>query len=253
MGKLANKVAIIAGGASGIGAQTARQFAQEGACVVVGDLNETRAKVLAQSICADGGRAIGVGCDISEEASVKHLIASCVEHFGGLDIMHVNAADMRSLLEDTNVLDVDMDIYDRTMAVNMRGHFLCTRYAVPELLARGGGSIIYLSSAAAFMGEPERVCYAMSKSGLHALMRHVATSWGKQGIRANVIAPGFVITDDNRAGMEGAFSEQVLAITRSRRLGEARDIASAAVFLASDDGEWVNAQVMGVDGGVLLR
>lgn len=253
MSKLLDKVAIVAGGSAGIGAVTVRHLAREGAAVVIGDLDGARAQRLAADISAEGGRALGVQCDISEDASVAALVRAALDSFGGVDLMHVNAADMRSLLEDTQVVDVPLEIFERTMAVNLRGHFLCTRHAVPALLERGGGAIVYTSSAAAFMGEPERVCYAMSKSGTHALMRHVASAWGKQGIRANVIAPGFVITDDNRPMMSEEFKQQVLAITRSPRLGEPEDISAAVVYLASREGEWVNGQVLGIDGGVLLR
>ncbi|MEJ6654486.1 MAG: SDR family oxidoreductase [Pseudomonas sp.] len=253
MQKLLDKVAVVAGGGAGIGAVTVRHLAREGAAVVIGDLDGARAESLAAAIRAEGGRAEGVQCDISEDASVAALVKAAVDRFGGLNLMHVNAADMRSLLEDTSAVDVPLEIFDRTMAVNLRGHFLCTRHAVPALLERGGGAIVYTSSAAAFMGEPERVCYAVSKSGIHALMRHVASAWGKQGIRANVIAPGFVITDDNRHMMSEEFKDQVLAITRSPRLGEPDDISAAVVYLASREGEWINGQVLGIDGGVLLR
>lgn len=253
MQRLQGKVAIVAGGAAGIGAVTARDLTREGAAVVIGDLDGDRAESLAASLREEGARALGVECDISDEASVAALVKTAVDHFGGLDLMHVNAADMRSLLEDTNVLEVPLEIFDRTMAVNLRGHFLCTRHAVPALLERGGGAIIYMSSAAAYMGEPERVCYGISKSGILALMRHVASAWGNQGVRANVIAPGLVITDDNRQGMGEEFQNQVLAITRSPRLGRPEDISGAVVYLASRDGEWINGQVLGVDGGVLLR
>ena len=253
MPKLLNKVAIVAGGGAGIGAVIVRHLAREGAAVVIGDLDGARAQRLAADIRAEGGRALGVQCDISEDASVAALVRAALDSFGGVDLMHVNAADMRSLLEDTQVVDVPLEIFERTMAVNLRGHFLCTRHAVPALLERGGGAIVYTSSAAAFMGEPERVCYAMSKSGTHALMRHVASAWGKQGIRANVITPGLVITDDNRHMMSEEFKQQVLAVTRSPRLGEPEDISAAVVYLASREGEWVNGQVLGIDGGVLLR
>lgn len=253
MHKLLDKVAVVAGGGAGIGAVTVERLAREGAAVVIGDLDGERAESLAQCIRAEGGQALGVRCDISDDASVAALIAVAVAEFGGIDLMHVNAADMKSLLQDSNVLDVPLEIFDRTMAVNLRGHFLCTRHAVPALLERGGGAIIYISSAAAFMGEPERVCYGMSKSGLHGLMRHVASAWGKQGIRANVIAPGLVITDENGPTMPEQFKQEVLSVTRSRRLGQSQDIAGAVAFLASDDGEWINGQVLGVDGGVYLR
>jgi NAD(P)-dependent dehydrogenase (short-subunit alcohol dehydrogenase family) len=156
-------------------------------------------------------------------------------------------------VHDSDAVDVPLEIYDRTLAVNLRGHLLCTRHAMPALLARGGGALVYTSSGAAFMGEPSRVAYAMAKSGLHALLRHVASRWGKQGIRANAVAPGLVMTETVRRAMSEEACAQVLAITRSPRLGTPEDIAAAVAFLLSDEAEWINGQVISVDGGVTLR
>ena len=188
-----------------------------------------------------------------DEASVARLVATAVEGFGGLDGIHVNAADLEAVVQDSDVCDVPLEIFDRTLQVNLRGHLLCTRHALPALLTRGGGSIVYTSSGAAFMGEPERVAYAVSKSGVHALVRHVASRWGKRRIRANAVAPGLVMTDPVRRSMTPAQIESVLAITRSDRLGEPADIAAAVAFLCSDDGAWINGQVLSVDGGVTMR
>jgi len=121
------------------------------------------------------------------------------------------------------------------------------------LLKRGGGAIVYTSSGAAYVGEPERVSYAVSKSGINALMRHVASRWGKDGIRSNAIAPGLVLTDGSRASMDAEAQERMLALGRSTRLGTPDDIASMVALLFSDDGEWVNGQVISVDGGITMR
>lgn len=215
---------------------------------MIGDLVGDSAQAVAQRIKACGGRALGVQCDISEDASVAALVAAALDTFGGLDLLHANAADMGAILRDTTVLDVPLEIFDRTIAVNLRGYLLCTRHA-----QRGGGAIVYTSSAAAFMGEPERVCYAISKSGIHALMGHVASAWGKEGIRANVIAPGLVLTETIRDQLPAQFKADVLERGRSLRLGEVTDIAAAVAFLASADGEWINGQVISVDGGVSMR
>lgn len=250
---LTDKVFIIAGGGSGIGAATALRLAEEGAAVVVGDLREDNARQTAARIASTGGRALGVQFDITSEESVQALVAAALSAYGGLDGMHVNAADLEAIFSDTDAASVPLEIFDRTLAVNLRGHLLCTRHALPELLRRGGGSLVYTSSGAAFMGEPQRVSYAVSKSGMHAIVRHVATRWGKQGVRANAVAPGLVMTDATRGGMSEQERAAVLAIGRSPRLGEPRDIAAAVAFLMSDDGEWVNGQVISVDGGVTLR
>jgi NAD(P)-dependent dehydrogenase (short-subunit alcohol dehydrogenase family) len=154
---------------------------------------------------------------------------------------------------DSNVLDIDLAIWDRTQAVNLRGFLLCTRHVVPQFLERGAGAIVYTSSAASFVGEPERPAYAAAKSGVNALMRHVASRFGKQHIRANAIAPGLVISDQMSEVIPHELQQRSLKGTRSWRLGHPRDIAAMVAFLLSDDGEWVNGQVISVDGGVTLR
>ncbi|MEY2453941.1 MAG: hypothetical protein QOD92_3515, partial [Acidimicrobiaceae bacterium] len=139
------------------------------------------------------------------------------------------------------------------MQVNLRGFLLCTRHVIPELVKSGGGAIVYTSSAAAFVGEPARPAYAAAKSGVNALMRHVASKWGKQHIRANAIAPGLVVSDQMSEVIPKDMQDRTLKGTRSWRLGHPRDIAAMVAFLLSDDGEWVNGQVISVDGGVTLR
>ena len=253
MHMLADKVFIVAGGGSGIGEATAVRLARHGARVVVGDLRDGLAHEVAARIVASGGEATPQVFDIVEEASVRALVSRAVDRYGGLDGIHINAADLDAVIHDSDAVDVPLAIYDRTLEVNLRGHLLCTRHAVPALLARGGGAIVYTSSGAAFMGEASRVAYAMAKSGLHALLRHVASRWGKQGIRANAVAPGLVMTDAVRRAMSEEACAQVLAITRSPRLGEPEDIAAAVAFLLSDDAIWINGQVLSVDGGVTLR
>src|SRR5687768_12684362 len=243
---MTGKVFVVAGGGSGIGEATAQTLARHGARVVVGDHRPGPAHEVARQITASGCEASAQAFDITDETSVRALIASAVDRYGGLDGIHVNAADL-------DAVDVPLEIYDRTLAVNLRGHLLCTRHAMPALLARGGGALVYTSSGAAFMGEPSRVAYAMAKSGLHALLRHVASRWGKQGIRANAVAPGLVMTETVRRAMSEEACAQVLAITRSPRLGTPEDIAAAVAFLLSDEAEWINGEVISVDGGVTLR
>lgn len=250
---LGDKVFIVAGGGSGIGAASAERLAEEGAAVVIGDLRLENAQQVAGRILAAGRRAQAVQFDVTDENSVRALVGTAVRAFGGLDGMHINAADLDAILSDTDAETVPLAIFDRTLAVNLRGHLLCTRHALPALLKRGGGSLVYTSSGSAFMGEPQRVSYGVSKSGMHAIVRHVATRWGKQGVRANAVAPGLVMTDPVRRGLTEQEHQGVLAITRSARLGEPRDIAAAVAFLLSDDAEWINGQIVSVDGGVTMR
>ena len=250
---LKDKVFIVAGGGSGIGAATAQRLAEEGAAVVVGDIHQENARQVAGEIVAGGGKALAVQFDMAIDTSVGALVSAAVEKFGGLDGMHVNAADLVAIKSDTDALSVPLDIFDRTLAVNLRGHLLCTRHALPELLKRGGGSMVYTSSAAAYFAGPQRVSYGMSKSGLHSLVRHVATRWGKEKVRSNAIAPGLVMTDTLRRGLPE--QEQRAHVTRalSWRLGEGKDIAAAVAFLLSSDGEWITGQVLCVDGGLTVR
>jgi NAD(P)-dependent dehydrogenase (short-subunit alcohol dehydrogenase family) len=250
---LKDKAVIVAGGATGIGAATALRLAQEGASVVIGDIDLHSAQALAQEIEDAGGAAIAVAFDIADDASVKNLVDTAVERYGGIDGMHANAADMSLLPKDGDALGLSLDLWDRTMAVNLRGHLLCTRNAVPALLARGGGAIVYTSSGAAYVGEPARVAYAVAKSGINALMRHVASRWGKEGIRANAVAPGVVMTENALRTMLAERRSMLLSQTRSARLGRTGDIATMIAMLMSDDGEWINGQVVSVDGGITMR
>jgi NAD(P)-dependent dehydrogenase (short-subunit alcohol dehydrogenase family) len=228
------------------------RLAEEGCKVVVGDLSDEASAVVA-AIKAAGGDAISCSVDISDDKSVEGLITSANEAYGGVDLFHANAADLSIIMSDTNVLDIDLDIWDHTMAVNLRGFLLCTRHAIPQFQERGGGAIVYTSSAASFVGEPERPAYAAAKSGVNALMRHVASRFGKHHIRANAIAPGLIVSDRMREVMPQALLDGTLKGTRSWRLGHPTDIAAMVAFLLSDDGEWVNGQVISVDGGVTLR
>ena len=252
---LQDKVAVVAGGAGGIGTATSLRLGEEGARVVVGDLNEAAAKDVADRITKAGGTAIAVPFDISDEDSVRALVGAAVDTFGGVDVCHANAADLSVpvIMGDTDALSIDLAIWDRTMQVNLRGFLLCTRHAIPSMLERGGGAIVYTSSAASFVGEPARPAYAAAKSGVNALMRHVASKYGKQHVRANAIAPGLVVSDEMSEVIPEDLQKRTLRGTRSWRLGHPRDIAAMVAFLLSDDGEWINGQVISVDGGVTLR
>jgi NAD(P)-dependent dehydrogenase (short-subunit alcohol dehydrogenase family) len=196
---------------------------------------------------------VAAAFDIRDDVSVKALIDLTVRTYGGLDFLHANAADLSLCMNDTDAVDVALDLFDRTIAVNLRGHLLCTRHAIPEIEKRGGGAIVYTSSGAAYVGEPLRVSYAISKSGINALMRHVASRWGRQGIRANAIAPGLVMTENALANVDDETRVAMIETGRSERLGRPEDIAAMVALLFSDDGEWINGQVVSVDGGITLR
>jgi NAD(P)-dependent dehydrogenase (short-subunit alcohol dehydrogenase family) len=251
MGRHTGKVAVCAGSATGMGAETAFRLASEGATVVIGDVNLEAAEALADRIRSAGGDAAAQKFDIADEASVDELIQGAARRYGGLDLMHVNAADLGVIRKDRDALSTDLAVFDRSIEVNLRGHLLCTRAAIPLMLARGRGSIVYTSSNAAKTASPIQVGYYVSKTALNGLMRHVATRWGPEGIRANAICPGFVPTDTVVRNMGEAMMEQVRK--RAPSLGKVEDIAALVTFLLSDEAEWINGQAISIDGGSVMH
>jgi NAD(P)-dependent dehydrogenase (short-subunit alcohol dehydrogenase family) len=192
---LAGKVVVVAGGGSGIGAAVAQRGAEEGASVVVGDLDHERAEGVAARINASGGRAVAVEFDIATETGAELLIDAAVDQFGGVDCVHVNAADMSRTgvggESDQTIESVPLELFDHTLAVDLRGHVLVTRRVLRELVARGGGAIVYTSSVTAFLGEPTRPSYAMAKSGLLGLgPPRSARQCGGAGVDRQGGAPG---------------------------------------------------------------
>jgi NAD(P)-dependent dehydrogenase (short-subunit alcohol dehydrogenase family) len=254
-GKLDGKVAIVTGAASGIGRATAHALAAEAASVVVADLNADGAARVAAEIASAGGRAVAQPTDVADEASVAALVAAAVRAFGGLDVLHNNAAasDPALLSRDLDIVDLDVAVLDRTLAVNLRGPMLGCKHAIPRMLERGGGAIVNTSSAAALVGDPVRTAYGASKAALDSLTRYVATQYGKRGIRCNSIAPGVIATPALAANVP---PEQIAVYERSHltpRLGRPEDIAAAVVFLVSDDAAFITGQTLCVDGGLLAH
>lgn len=260
--RLQDKRVVIVGSATGIGAAVARRVASERAIVCLADVDFTAAEGVADTLIQQGCRAFAVPIDISDEDSVKQAFAGAIKELGGLDAVHVNAADMRALASDSDVLAEDLEIFDRIIRVNLRGHFLCTRAALPAILEAGGGAIVYTSSGSADVGEPVRPAYAVSKSGLHALMRHVASRWGRDGVTANAIAAGFTMTPERRAKLAAgkgagnaseALMDELRKRTPSPRFGEVDDHASMVALLLSEEGKWINGQVIHINGGSFMR
>jgi NAD(P)-dependent dehydrogenase (short-subunit alcohol dehydrogenase family) len=245
---LKDKVIIVAGGATGIGAATARRLAEEDAKVVVGDINADAAKQTAEAI---GGRHLEF--DIASEGACQALVELAVTEFGGLDGLFTVAADTSKETlgrdSESDLLTVPLDVWQRTLDVNLSGTFLMTRSALPALLSRGGGSIVNTLSGLVFYGSPIRPAYLASKGALIALTRHVANRWGKEGIRCNAVAPGFVLTEQVAHNVPQEERDMILAATKSSRHGRPEDIASTVSFLLSDDAEWINGQMHLVNGG----
>jgi NAD(P)-dependent dehydrogenase (short-subunit alcohol dehydrogenase family) len=247
------KVALCIGSARGIGARTAERLAAGGAKVVIGDIDLASAERTVRGIREAGGEAMALPCDISDESAVAAFVEAAVEKHGGVDLAHLNAADVATGAKDMDLLTADLSLFDRTIAVNLRGNLVCTRQIVPHMLRRGRGAIVYTSSDAVYTTGQSLFFYRMSKAGLNSLMRQVASRWGSQGIRANVVSPGFILMDEGEHLMDDAFQQAHLAATPSTRLGETRDVAAMAEFLLSDLAEWVNGQVISVNGGYQMR
>ncbi|OCC22601.1 oxidoreductase [Croceicoccus estronivorus] len=253
--RLEGKCFIVVGAGTGIGAATVKRLASEGAKVCVADINGDAARGVAEQVLSHGGSAFAVTVDITDADSVKAAFDEAVARLGRLDGAHINAADLRVIFEDSNAIDIDMAVFDRTIDVNLRGHLRCAKEALPHLLANGGGALIFTTSDAGDAGEPVRPSYATSKSGLNALMRHIASRWGRESITSNCVAPGFVMTPEMIAG--GQVPKEVLEefsrATPAPRVGKVEDIAAMVALLLSEDGRWVNGQVIHVDGGAIMK
>jgi NAD(P)-dependent dehydrogenase (short-subunit alcohol dehydrogenase family) len=248
---LSGKVGVIAGGGRGIGAATAKRLAEEGAAIVVGDIVVDWAQEAAAGIRAAGGRAVGVRLDGTDAQSQAEFVQTALREFGRLDFFHSNLAG--GTQGDVDALDCPVEVLDRSFAINTRSHFLATQAALPAMIERGGGAMIYTSSGAAAAGNAWQVAYPMTKNAIHALVRHVARKFGKQGIRANGVSPGVVLTEAVAQHMSEQQVEASRKSTPHVRLGKPEDIAAAVAFLASEDGEWVNGQIWHVNGGTIQR
>lgn len=253
MRRLEGKSLLVAGG-GGIGGGLARRYAQEGANVVLGDLSLEPAAALVEEIAASGGSAIATKLDGADEASIGAAVALARKTFGGLDGIHVNFATFVDRGEDIGVEELALEDFDETLRVNLRGYYLCTKVALPAILERGGGAVVYTSSPAACKGEPTRVAYAVSKAGVHALMRHVASRYGARGVRANCIMPGSTLHPRLERELDAKTKEWCLSLALLKsRLGRPEDIAAMSALLMSEEGSYITGQVISVDGGVTMR
>jgi NAD(P)-dependent dehydrogenase (short-subunit alcohol dehydrogenase family) len=246
MGRLEGKVAIVTGAGSGIGEATARLMAQEGASVVVADIDVAAAERVAGEL----GSAVVAEVDVSEESSVVRMIETAVESFGGLDVLHNNASDASTAAADKDIVTLDMAVFDRLVAVNLKGVVMGCKHAIPHMLARGGGSIVNTASVEGLMGRRVRAAYGASKAGVVLLTKSVAAQYGPRGIRCNAVAPGLVLTP----AIQNHYTtpEQIeasLAIYPMPRLCRPEDVANAVLFLASDEAAFVNGTTLMVDGG----
>lgn len=251
MTRLAGKVAIITGASSGIGAETAVQFAAHGATVVAVARNRERVQAVVERIKASGGQALAVVADISDEAQIAALVEQTIATYGRIDVLHNNAAltDPDTMSKDGAIAAIDAAVWDRVMAVNLRGPMLCSKHVIPHMLRQGGGSIIFTGSGKGTEGDLAQPAYGASKAGLINFSQNIATQYGKQGIRSNIMVVGLVMTESLDANFPAPVKAMIESHHLTPYLGKPRHIADVAVFLASDESAFVTGHAMHVDGG----
>jgi len=243
--RLADRVAIITGGGSGIGRATALRFAAEGARVLVSDIDAAAAEAVAREILDLNGAAVAVTADVSSAADAEMLAARAVAEYGQLDILHNNAGISRP---GPFVGDAEETYWDAVMAVNLKGVFLCSKYAVREMLKGGRGSIVNTASIMGLVGLPGNAAYSASKGGVVQFTKSMALEYASQGIRVNCIAAGWIDTPLNTE-LDPKITKWALRETPLGRWGSASDVAAAALYLASDDAAFVTGTTLVLDGG----
>ncbi len=249
-GRLSGKVALITGGASGIGRESALLFASEGARVLIADLDVAAGNATATAIAKAGGEARAIRCDVAHGADLEAAVAAAERHFGALHVLFNNAGIFPA--RDGSPVDTPDDVFDQVIAVNLKGVFLGCKYGIPALLRAGGGSIINTASFVAVVGAAtSQIAYTASKGGVLAMTREISVEYARRGIRANALCPGPVNTPllaEFLAAPE-ARARRFVHIPMGR-LAEAGEIARAALFLASDESSYVTGSTFLVDGGI---
>lgn len=249
-GRLAGKVAVVTGAAQGIGRAYALALASEGASVATVDVQDAGAKEAAAEITGAGGSAVGIATDVSDSAATERMAAEVVAAFGGIDIL-INNAAIYAGLKLGDPFAVDPGEWDRVMAVNVRGPWLCSRAVTPSMRERGGGRIVNQSSVAAW-GGPSLLHYAVSKAAVIGLTRSLAKFLGPDRITVNALAPGFMETDATRSIIPGDRLDQLVGMQPIRRMGTPDDLTGALIYLCSDEAAFITGQVLVVDGGTIM-
>jgi len=248
MGRVQGKVALVTGAASGIGLSAAALMAKEGAKVVMADFNIEGAKEAADKINNQGGEASAVFLDASKEESIKSAIDYTVEQYGTINVLYNNVG-VTNLQKDLDVVNIDLDEWDRLMNVNAKSVLLGARFAIPHMIEAGGGSIINTASMAAFSGDALRTAYGASKAAVANLTRYIATQYGKHRIRCNGVAPGLILTPAAKNNMPEAVLNIFEKFNALPYHGEADDIGYTVLFLASDESKFITGQTIEVEGG----
>lgn len=250
---LKDKVFVFAG-AGGIAEGVARFLGKGGAKIVVGDIVRENADRCAQVAIAAGGDGRGTAMDISNSEDVKNLIDLAISTYGKINGLFNVAAniDPEEVAKDTNPVDIDIADWQRTIDINLTGFLLTCKFAIPHILEVGGGSIVNTISDAVYAGMPDKVSYSVTKAGIGALTRNIASRFGKLGIRCNSVSPGLVLTETGLKN-SGHLVEAVLQMIPSSRIGKPEDIGSLVAFLLSDLSEWITGQSICVDGGAVMK
>jgi NAD(P)-dependent dehydrogenase (short-subunit alcohol dehydrogenase family) len=249
MALLDGKVALVTGAAGSIGSETALALAEQGARVVLTDLRAPELEAVTDRLKGQGHVVACKAGDITVDDDIRSVVEFAVATFGGVDVLDNNAGATGFSSRDLDIPDMSVELWDQVQSINARGPMLFCKYAIPSMLARGGGSIVNISSGQSLSGDVSNFAYAAGKAALNALTRHLATAYSPSGIRVNAIAAGLII----QPGMEQRLPAHIQNIFLSHclvpRLGTPRDIANMVVFLASDLSSYVTGQVLAVDGG----
>jgi NAD(P)-dependent dehydrogenase (short-subunit alcohol dehydrogenase family) len=249
MKRLQGKIAIVTGGGGGIGSAVVRRFVSEGAKVAVADVFADSAKAVAEPL---GDAAIAVQFDASDPASVEAMVEATVSHFGRLDILHNNAAmtDPVKSQMDTDAVTIPLEIWDEIIDVNLRGYLLGCKYAIPHMIAGGGGSIINTASNSGTAGDLARIAYGASKGAIITMTKYIATQHGRQNIRCNSVAPGVVLTEALSKTVPG-LADIIKRHILTPEFGVPDDIAALVAFLASDESRYITGENISISGGGL--